>query len=66
MGNKQLGPALGQGAQVKSGQKPPGGVPEAPKLPGLGGANLPGLGGANLPGLGGGLLGGFNTFGKKK
>ena len=58
MGNKQLGPALGQGAQVKSGQKPPGGVPEAPKLPGLGGANL--------PGLGGGLLGGFNTFGKKK
>ncbi|MCI0598971.1 MAG: signal recognition particle protein, partial [Beijerinckiaceae bacterium] len=58
MGGKHLGPAPGLGGQVKPGAKAPGPVPEAPKLPGLGGANL--------PGPGGGLLGGLNPFGKKK
>jgi signal recognition particle subunit SRP54 len=56
MGSKQFGSALGQ--QVKQGQKPPGGITEAPKLPGPGGASL--------PGLGGGPLGELNPFGKKK
>ncbi|QBR71117.1 signal recognition particle protein [Beijerinckiaceae bacterium] len=56
MGQRQIGPGPGQA--VKPSMKPPAGKPEAPALPGLGGAKL--------PGLGGGLFSGLNPFGKKK
>lgn len=58
LGQKQFGPAPGRLTTPKAGHKPPGPIPEAPKLPGLGGTKL--------PGLGGGLLNGLNPFGKKK
>jgi signal recognition particle subunit SRP54 len=58
MGNKQVGPALGRGAQAGTPSQEPQGAPKAPKLSGLGGGRL--------PGLGGGLMSGVNPFGKKK
>jgi signal recognition particle subunit SRP54 len=57
-GGSAPGPGPGPLARAAPSQKPQEAVPEAPRLPGLGGAKL--------PGLGGGLLGGLNPFGKKK
>ncbi len=58
MGQRHAAPALQSRPQGHASQKPVSGTGEAPKLPGLGGAQL--------PGLGGGLLSGLNPFGKKK
>lgn len=58
MGQKHASPAPQSGHHGHAPQKAPAGLPEGPKLPGLGGSKL--------PGLGGGLLSGLNPFGKKK
>ena len=58
MGQRHAAPAPQSRPQGHASQKPVSGTGEAPKLPGLGGAQL--------PGLGGGLLSGLNPFGKKK
>ncbi len=58
MGQRHAAPAPQSRPHGHAPQKPASGTGEAPKLPGLGGAQL--------PGLGGGLLSGLNPFGKKK
>ena len=58
MGPRHASPAPQFGPLGHIPQESLGGVPEAPRLPGLGDAKL--------PGLRGGLLSGLNPFGKKK
>jgi signal recognition particle subunit SRP54 len=58
MGQRQAASVPQSRPHGHAAQKPASGTGEAPKLPGLGGAQL--------PGLGGGLLSGLNPFGKKK